>query len=140
MKITLCGSCTFVRQMAKARDFLEKKGIEVFTPEPLVTEEFYQEKSDRKTLLKMKPVWTQNQFKKIQNADAVLIMNHEKKGIKGYIGSNTLMELAVAFFLGKKIFLLNAIEKDHPHYDEIIGVDSTTLHGDLNAITTNNKK
>jgi hypothetical protein len=39
MKITICGSCTFVDEMAKAADYLTNKGHEVFTPDPLVTEE-----------------------------------------------------------------------------------------------------
>jgi len=134
MKITICGSCTFVKDMTKAQKHLERKGFEVFTPEPLVTEEWYQENHGRENFLEMKPVWTKNHFKRIENSDAVLIMNHEKKGIKGYFGSNTLMELSVAFFLGKKIFLMNAIEEDHPHYEELIGMNSIALDGDLDKI------
>lgn len=134
MIITICGSMTFVEQIGKTAEHLKKKGFEVYTPEPLVTEDWYKENNSLENLLKMKPIWTQNHFKRIQNSDAVLILNYEKKGINGYFGSNTLMEISVAFFLGKKIFLLHPIEENHPHFEEIIGMQSTVLHGDLDKI------
>lgn len=134
MKITICGSQTFADEMGKAQKYLIQKGVEALAPELLVTEEWYQEKYGREKLLEMKPVWTKEHFKKIENSDAVLIMNHEKKGIKGYFGSNTLIELSVAFYLGKKIFLLNPFGEDHPHYDELMGINSIILNGDLDKI------
>ena len=134
MKIAICGSCDFVEEMKKAKDYLESKGIEVFAHEPLVTERWYAEKHGRDKLLEMKPVFTQNHFRKIEKSDAVLIINKEKKGHKGYFGSNTLMELSVAFFLGKKIFLLNPIEESHPHFEEIAKIGAITLNNDLSKI------
>jgi hypothetical protein len=134
MTITICGSCSFAKEMGKAAEYLNKKGHKVYTPEPLVTEESYQENYSREDLLNMKPVWTKNHFKKIENSDAILILNHEKKGIKGYFGSNTLMELSVAFFLQKKIFLLYPFKDNHPHYEELVGIDSVVLHGNLDSI------
>ena len=134
MKITICGSCTFAEEMGKSAEYLKKKGFEVLTPEPLVTEEWYQENHGRDNFLKMKPVWTQNHFKRIQDSDAILILNHEKKGIKGYFGSNTLMELSIAFFLGKQIFLLHPIDENHPHFEEVICMKSVVCNGDLDNI------
>ena len=134
MKITICGSCDFAESMKKAVDFLESRGIQCFAPEPLVTEESYQEENGRQKFLKMKPVFTMNHSKKIENSDAVLILNEKKKGIDGYFGSNTLMELTIAFYLGKKIFFLNPIKEDHPHYEEVIGIDKVVLDGDLGKI------
>lgn len=84
--------------------------------------------------MEMKPVWTKKHFEKIKNSDAVLIMNHEKKGIKGYFGPNTLMELSVAFFLNKKIFLMYPIAENHPLYEEIIAIEAEVLDGDLSKI------
>lgn len=134
MKITICGSCTFVDKMGKAQKYLENKGIKVFVPDPLVTEEWYQENYGRNKFLDMKPVWTQKHFKKIENSDAILILNHKKKGISGYFGSNTLMEFTVAYYLGKKIYLLNPIEEEHPHFEELIGIDVVVLYGNLDNI------
>ena len=134
MKITICGSQTFGTEMGKAQEYLKKKGFEVFVPEHLVTEEEYSAKYSREKLLEMKPIWTKSHFKKIEKSDAILIMNHEKKGTRGYFGSNTLIELSVAFYLGKKIFLLNPIEVNHPHYDEIVGINPIILNGDLDKL------
>jgi len=134
MKITICGSCSFAKEMGRAMEALKKRGFEVFAPEPLVTEEQYQGVYGREKFLKMKPVFTTNHFKKIQNSDAVLIFNLEKKGMRGYFGSNTLMELSVAFYLGKKIYFLHPINESHPHYEEVIGLDSINLNGDLSKI------
>jgi len=134
MKITICGSCTFAKEMGEATEYLSNKGFEVFAPEPLVTEEWYQSNHGREKLLKMKPELTKNHWRKIENSDAVLIFNKEKKGTTGYFGSNTLMELSVAFFLNKKIYFLNPINEKHPHYEEIIGQDFIILNGDLSKI------
>jgi len=134
MKITICGSQTFCNEMEAAEKYLIEKGFQVFSPELFKTEEWFQENHGRAELLRMKPIWTQGQFKKIQDSEAILIMNHEKKGIKGYFGSNTLMELSVAFFLGKKIFLLNPIDENHPHFEELSGMELVVLAGDLDNL------
>jgi hypothetical protein len=134
MIITICGSQTFCKRIEEAKKYLNKKGHQVFAPELLVTEEWFQENHSREEFLRMKPIWTNNHFKKIQESDAVLIWNEEKKGIHGYFGSNTLMELSVAFFLGKKIFLLHPINEDHPHFEELIGMKTIVLNGDLDSL------
>jgi hypothetical protein len=134
MKITICGSATFVKDMRKAQKYLEEKGHEVFVPNPLVTEEWYQENHGRENFLQMKPIWTQKHFKRIENSNAVLILNNEKKEIAGYLGPNTLMELSVAFYLGKKIFFMNSLEENHPYYEELIAMNSIILDGDLSKV------
>lgn len=134
MKITICGSQSFVNHMAEAQTYLTNKGFEIFVPEPLVTEDSYKEKYGKEELFRMKPIWTKKHWKKIENSDAVLILNKEKKGIKGYFGSNTLMELSVAYYLGKKIYLFDPILENHPHFEEVIGLEAIILNGNLNKI------
>lgn len=142
MIITICGSQNsefFIDEMKKAQELLQKKGHEVHVPDSfgkdfLVTEEFYQNSKGREKFLAMKPLWTVAQGKKIENSDAVLIMNHEKNGIKGYIGSNTLMELTIALYFGKKIYFLYPIDEKHPHFEELIGINLVVLNGDLDKL------
>ena len=134
MIITICGSQTFCKEMEKVQEYLKRKGFTVFAPELLVTEEWFQKNNSRNKLLQMKPIWTRNHFKKIKDSDAILICNYKKKGIKGYFGSNTLMELSVAFFLDKKIFFLYPIDEKHPHFEELTGIEKIILHGDLDKI------
>ncbi|MEK6937734.1 MAG: hypothetical protein AABX04_01690 [Nanoarchaeota archaeon] len=45
-----------------------------------------------------------NYWKVIQEADAVLIANFDKKGIKNHIGGNSFLEMGFAHVLNKKIF------------------------------------
>ena len=134
MIITICGSSTFAAEMGKAADYLKNKGHAVHTPEPLVSEEWYRQHHGQEDFLKMKPIWIKNHFKKIADSEAVLILNKDKKGIAGYFGSNTLMEIAVALFLQKKIFILNAISRDHPHYEEFSAFEAIVLRGDLDNL------
>ena len=73
-------------------------------------------------------------YKKIQDVDAVLVLNLKKKGIEGYIGGNVFLEMGFAHVLNKKIFLLNEIP-DMAYRDEIRGMQPIVLHGDLSGIS-----
>ena len=48
-----------------------------------------------------------NHNRKIEYAEAVLIMNLEKNGVAGYIGSNTLLEMGLAFIWGRRFICLH---------------------------------
>ncbi len=72
-------------------------------------------------------------FVKIRWSDAILVPNFEKNGIPGYIGPNTLMEMGLALFLNKKIFLLNPIP-DIESREEILGINPIILNGNLELI------
>ncbi len=49
-------------------------------------------------------------FDEIAASEGVLFLNYNKKGIPGYIGASVLMEIGIAYYLGKKIFLINPID------------------------------
>jgi len=53
-------------------------------------------------------------FNLIAENNAILVLNYKKNGINGYIGISVLMEMAVAYHLNKKIFLLNKT----PHFNK----------------------
>lgn len=69
----------------------------------------------------------------IQDNDAVLVLNFEKKGIQNYIGGATFLEMYDAFRLGKKIFLYNDIPEGMLK-DEIVGFNPILIGGDLKKI------
>lgn len=48
-------------------------------------------------------------FNLIVKSDAILVLNYSKNKIDGYVGTSSLMEIGLAYYLGKKIFLLNPI-------------------------------
>lgn len=77
-------------------------------------------------------------FQQVAEADAVLALNLPKNGIVGYIGTSTLMEMGIAHWLKKKIFLLHE-PPDHNTYrwaHEARIVCTKVLHGDLSEISS----
>jgi len=72
-------------------------------------------------------------FKLIENSDAVLILNYEKNGIKNYIGGNTFLEMGIAFYLKKMIYLINSIPQ-LTYETEIIAMKPIIINGDLTKI------
>ena len=75
----------------------------------------------------------QRHYEEIKKADAILIVNETKNSIENYIGGNTLIEMAFAYVLKKKIYLLNPIPKMH-YSDEIEAMKPCVLNGDISQI------
>ena len=73
-------------------------------------------------------------FKKIEWGDAILVANFEKRGIEGYIGGNTLIEIGLAFYLKKPIYILNPVSSELSYKQEIYGMGPVLLAGDLSNI------
>jgi len=147
MKITLCGSIAFQDEILSIKEKLEKLGheIKIWSPEIkdkngklISVKEYYKIRHtannnekwvwDRKTEAILK------YFEKVAWSDAILITNYDKNDVKGYIGGNTLMEMGLALFLKKKIYLLNEVP-ELSYKEEILGVKPIILRGDLSKIT-----
>lgn len=73
-------------------------------------------------------------FDEIRDSDAVLVLNLERKGVKGYIGGNSFLEMGFAHILDKKIFLMHDIP-DMGYRDEIIAMAPTVIHNDYKRIS-----
>ena len=72
-------------------------------------------------------------FRIIEKVDAVLVVNETKHKVKGYIGGNTFLEMGIAFYLGKKIYLLYTIPK--MEYElELHAMRPVVLNGDLSKL------
>jgi len=146
MKITLCGSIAFYDEMTKIKEKLEAAWHEVKLPPVEIEDEngkmipikkYYElrkkDSGNTKWIWDRKEEAMRRHFNKVEWADAILVTNYDKKGVKGYIGGNTLMEMAVAFHLNKKIFLLNEIPEIDSK-EEIIGVKPIVINGNLGEI------
>ncbi len=72
-----------------------------------------------------------NHFRKIRSSDAILVINETKHGHAGYIGGNVLMEMAVAIYDKKPIFILNPVSPKLQYYAEIMGTLPIMLDGDI---------
>jgi len=119
MKIVICASISFTNKIKEVADQLSKKGhiVEIpFTSQRIINGEFSLEqflaekqKNGDGAFRKIQDNLIKRYYEIIKNADAILVINIDKKGIENYIGGNTLIEMAFAHVLDKKIFLLNPI-------------------------------
>lgn len=136
MTITICGSMQFHKEMDKVRGLLTERGFTVFVPgelDDLAKNESYMENDEDRITAKIEYDFIREHFKKIESADAILVLNYQKKGIKGYIGGNTFLEMGYAFGLGKKIFLLYPVpEMDYK--TEMHAIQPIVLSGDLTKL------
>jgi len=125
MIITICSSAKFYDKIPKIKRELEDLGHQVLTP----SLEF----SRQDAKLKIENDLIMKHFKKIELCDAVYITNYNANEVKGYIGGNTLMEMGLAYYLGKNIFMLNEIPK-MPYTDEIIAVKPIVIGTDWDKL------
>ena len=113
MIIAVCGSLQFARQMREMQKKLQEMGHTALVPKSLDLIELkgFKKPTTVEERLKAEAAYDfiREHFRKIEKSDAILVVNLDKKGIKGYIGGNTFLEMGIAFYLGKKIYLLNAI-------------------------------
>jgi len=139
MKITLCGSLTFINEMNDVKEKLENMGHEALLPlsaEMGQTKEFWQNKKkvDFESFVNEKERRIRDHFEKIKSSDTILVLNYDKNGKENYIGGNTFLEMAIAFEHNKKIFLLNPSPEESPYLDEIQSMKPTVINNDLKKV------
>ena len=139
MKIMVIGSMAFAKEMVKTKQTLEAMGHDVAVPADIETHlanEGFVDDLDGNLQYATETDIMRQCFGLVAASEAVLVLNHPRKGIQGYIGTSALMEIGIAYYLGKKIFLLHAV----PHYNEvrwaheITIINPTIIQGDLNKI------
>lgn len=136
MKIVVCGSMTASKEMIEAENRLKELGHEVVLPEftreyaALDTHDAMHTESAKN---KVEYDLIKGYFEKIKNSDAVLVANVERKGIAGYIGGNSFLEMGFAFVLDKPIYLLHAIP-NLGYTDELEAMCPIVLDGDFSKI------
>ena len=143
MKIVICGSVNFPEKMKEAEKHLVEKGHEVVMPYGIKeyninTYEDAQRLKERSDYIEMvKEELTARHFDEIKSADAILVINMDKRGIPNYIGGATFAEMMFAFYHKKKIFLLNPIpthEKMSIFHDEVKAIQPVVINSNLDMI------
>ena len=126
----------YVEKMLETRDELIDLGHDAFVTklhEALVGKSD-EEKEKIKIYQKNNKDAIREFWNAMQGADAVLVLNLDKNGIKNYIGGNTLMEIGFAHVLKQKIFLYNPIPDISYYKTEIEAVKPVIINGDLTKI------
>lgn len=140
--IAICSSASFYKDVLRVAADLRKYG---FVPVVPLTASKMARNNDfnvkrYKTWFrdpadyKIKTFLMKEHFKEIIASDVVLILNLTKHEMKGYIGGNVLMEMAIAFHYKKSIYIYNNISSKSQFKEEILGMHPVFIDGDLSKI------
>lgn len=136
MKIAICASMVFAEKMVQIKGQLEQLGNIVYISQ--FAEGYLGKTEKEKEQLTVHDKNEHDAIRKfweiIKKSDAILVLNYDRKGIKNYIGGNTLMEIGFAHVLDKKIFLMNPIPDIEYYRSEIEAVRPVILKQDLSQI------
>lgn len=133
MKITLCGSMTFLAQILDVQRLLEAQGHEVLIPEPAEDFDYQRATTEERAERKRKFDLIRRHWQKIRQSDAILVLNYDKDGIAHYIGGNSFLEMGFAHVLNKPIYLLYPLP-DMPYRSEMAAMELIILDGDLRKL------
>ena len=135
MKIFICASKHIYDKIPPIRSQLERMGHEITLPnsydDPLKEERI--KKVSKKDHAEWKASMISLQEKKVEENDAVLIVNFEKNGQANYIGGATFLEMYIAFRLNKPVYMMNPFPENILK-DEIAAFSPVVLNGDLSKI------
>ena len=139
MKIMILGSMTFSEDMLKTKEALERFGHIADMPfdvEKHIEDGALIDDLEQNYKYSIEGDVIRKGFQQVADSDAVLVLNHQKNGISGYIGTSALMEMGLAYWLGKKIFLLHEPPSHHEHRwaHEVRIMQPVILAGDLSKI------
>ncbi len=151
MVITICSTIKFYDNILAVKKQLEEMGHEVLIPphevkneagDLISVKEYYdlRQKMMKESGQEHDWIWQRKKeamewhFEKVSQADVVLILNYEKNSIANYIGGNTFLEMGVAMWLNKPIYLINPIPIDLSYTEEIRGMHPIVIDGDLSLI------
>lgn len=145
--VALCASLAFYEHAYAVQDALEAAGLTVAMPESMLEmkESGVYDMSARKQLrtpadFMRKGGYIRCHLDKIAASTAVLVLNDTKGRQLNYIGPNVLIEMSLAFYQKKPIFILNEVPADSPFLDEIKGMGVISLHSELDALVARFKR
>lgn len=133
MKICICCSLSFTKEVLQIAQQLETLGHEVLLPNGVINHLAEQPNYDPiQTKIETDPVHLHTD--KIRTADAILVCNYSKNGIDHYIGANSFAEMFVAKYFDKPIFTLFPLPNQPYIHDEIHAFEPKILNGNLEKI------
>jgi hypothetical protein len=137
MKFMICGSMHFAKEMLDAQKILEELGHAARVPSD-VHECLNNPELNMDLNYCIQTNIDKKDFQQVADSEAILVLNYPRRGIAGYVGGATLMEIGLARHLNKKIYFLNDLpSEDSLRYAlEIKITQPIILNGDLNKINS----
>lgn len=140
--ITICSSASFYKDVLEIEKQLKNLGFKVKVPSTArkmhksgdFKIESYKTWFKNHKDYRIKKELMDDHFKKVIRGDSILIVNNKKNDLKGYIGGNALMEMTLAYYFKKPIFILNNISNKLSIKEEVLGMFPIFLDGNINNI------
>ena len=129
----------FVHKMVEIKKELDKLGHDTLLPlgiKPHLRDRGFVENLDGNLEYCITNGVMRKNFQRVSDSDAVMVLNYKRNGMEGYIGISALLEMGVAHYLKKKIFLVSKT----PHYKkerwahEVAIMQPKVIDGDLKKI------
>lgn len=137
MKLVICGSMKAAKEMVELKERLNPLGFNnVILPhntEKYASRELSPETNHESASNKIEKDLIRGYFKIIKEADAVIVANYDKTGIKNYVGGNSFLKAAFAHVLNKDLYFLFDIP-EMIYSDELQALQPVILNDDLNKI------
>ena len=139
MKIAIIGSMKFTQEMLATEKKLRELGHDANIPlgvEPHLSDGTFVDNLEDNLAFCIEHNVMRRNFQQVAESDAVVVLNYKRNGVEGYIGISALMEMAIAHFLKKKIFLMRATPKmSHARWaHEVAIMQPTVINDDLKKI------
>lgn len=129
MKILIHASLDFRQDIICSQEYINKNSnYEVILPDLHRYQYIRDDLGDDITFTKIKNKLTIQNFRNVVNCDVLLILNYTHRGIKNYVGGNSFMEMVLAYYLNKPIYLLNDIPNNMTYSEEIKALYPIVIH------------
>lgn len=125
----------FAKEMLKAKEYFDNLGWEAIVPadtqECLVNPELNMDDEHCYEFDIMR-----DSMDRLAQCDVVLFLNHPKNGEDGYIGASVLIELGLAYYLNKRIYLLHQppSKEKFRHMQEVFHMRPIIINGDFSKV------
>lgn len=129
-KLLIHASLDFADEMINARNYVINnfEHLKIILPELTRYQHIRDVDGDDITFTKIKNRLTIENMRNVELCDALLILNYSHRNIENYVGGNSFIEMCIAFYLKKPIYLLNDIPKNMPYTEEIKSFYPQIIH------------
>lgn len=129
-KLLIHASLDFVDKMINVKNHVEKNFLncKIILPELTRYQHIRDVEGDDKTFTKIKNRLTIQNMQNVEVCDILLILNYSHRNIENYVGGNSFIEMCIAFYLKKPIYLLNDIPENMPYTEEIKSFFPQVIH------------